>query len=119
MLNPSSHSNFDDFTCMLILFLFRNKVEIDTRISVRECLLMTSDNFELFLTHNLVSVKGQIISKRLLVSSDSSKKRTNKFGFLPNSTRNKGLDHSGAGYDSSGAFLESSFSSKKRTKHVA
>ena len=26
--------------------------------------------------------KGQIISKRLLVSSDSSKKRTNEFGFV-------------------------------------
>ena len=37
MLNPSSHSDFDDFMYMLILFLFRNKVEIDTRISVREC----------------------------------------------------------------------------------
>ena len=28
------------------------------------------------------SAKGQIISKRFLVSSDSSKKRTNEFGFL-------------------------------------
>ena len=33
--------------------------------------------------------KGQIISKRLLVSSDSSKKRTNEFGFLPNSIKNE------------------------------
>ena len=37
MLNPSSHSDFDDFIYVLILFLFRNKVEIDTRTSVREC----------------------------------------------------------------------------------
>ena len=29
-----------------------------------------------------IDSKGQIISKRLLVSSDSSKKRKNKFGFF-------------------------------------
>ena len=34
--------------------------------------------------------KGQIISKRLLVFSDSSKKRTNEFVFfLPNSTKSE------------------------------
>ena len=31
-------------------------------------------------------LKGQLISKGLLLSSKSSKKRTNEFGFLPNST---------------------------------
>ena len=40
-----------------------------------------SENFRVFVTPFTLS-KGQIISKRLLVSSDSSKKRTNKFGFL-------------------------------------
>ena len=36
-----------------------------------------------------LSDKGQIISKRLLVSSDSSKKRTNKVVFLPKGTKNE------------------------------
>ena len=39
--------------------------------------------------HDL-TIKGQIISKRLLVTSDFFKKQTNKFGFfLPNSTKNE------------------------------
>ena len=38
----------------------------------------------------LAQTKGKIISKQLLVSSDSSKKQTNKFGFfLPESTKNE------------------------------
>ena len=36
----------------------------------------------IFLHLNCTIVKGQMISKRFLVSSDSSKKRTNKFVFL-------------------------------------
>ena len=47
-------------------------------------------NIVVIVADDLVSTKGQIISKRLLVSSDSSKKQTKEFGFfLPNSTKNE------------------------------
>ena len=48
----------------------------------------------LFLHYHLTGwiswrLKGQIISKQFLVSSDSSKKQTNEFVFWPNSTKNE------------------------------
>ena len=47
------------------------------------------DEKSILETNKASFAKGQIISKGLLVSSDSSKKRKNEFGFLPDSAKNE------------------------------